>query len=79
VTVRLYLTTNIFWLARCFSKIKKWNRYFSGNQNVIAGVCTFDTISYIYPSVIFSFELQLANLRGTREIYKKERYRVKEC
>ncbi len=79
MTVRLYLTINIFWLASCFSKIKKWNRHFSGNQSVIAGVCIFDTISYIYPSVIFSFELQLANLHSTREIYKIERYRVKEC
>ncbi len=66
----------IFWLASGFSKIKKPNL---GNQTVIAGVCIFDTISYIYPEVIFWFELQLVNLHGTREIYKIERYRVKEC
>ncbi len=70
---------NTFWLASCFSKIKKPNKHCSGNQSVIAGVCIFDMISYIYPQVIFWFELQLVNLRGTREIYKIERYRVKEC
>ncbi len=47
--VRLHLTTNIFWLASCFSKKKKQDRHFSGNQSVIAGVCIFDTIFYIYP------------------------------
>ncbi len=51
---------------------------FPGNQSVIAGVCIFDTISYL-SLVIFWFELQLANLCGTREIYKIERYSVKEC
>ncbi len=40
---------NISWLASCFSKIKKPNKHCSGNQSVIAGVCIFDTISYIYP------------------------------
>ncbi len=39
-------TRNIFWLASCFSKIKKPNLE---NQTVIAGVCIFDTTSYIYP------------------------------
>ncbi len=73
------LTRNISWLASCFSKIKKPNKHCSGNQSVIAGVCIFDTISYIYPKVIFWFELQLVNLCGTRERYKIERYRVKEC
>ncbi len=48
-TVRLYLTTNIFWLASCFSQIKKRNRHFSGNQSVTAGVSIVDTISYFYP------------------------------
>ena len=67
------LMRNISWLASCLSKIEKPNKHCSGNQIVIAGVCIFDMISYIYPSVIFSFELQLANLRGTREIYKIER------
>jgi hypothetical protein len=43
------LTRNISWLARYFSKIKKSNKHCSGNQSVIAGVCIFDTISYIYP------------------------------
>ncbi len=47
-TVRLYyLTTNIFWLVSCFSKIKKWDRHFLGNQSVIASVRIFDTISYL--------------------------------
>ncbi len=73
------LMRNIPWLASCFSKIKKPNKHCSGNQSVIAGVCIFDTISYIYPYAIFWFELQLVNLHGTREIYKIERYRVKEC
>ncbi len=74
------LKRNTFWLASCFSKIKKPNKHCSGNQSVIAGVCIFDMISYnIYPYVIFWFELQLANLCGTREMYKIERYRVKEC
>jgi hypothetical protein len=45
----LDLTRNISWLASCFSKIKKPNKYCSGNQSGIAGVCIFDTISYIYP------------------------------
>ncbi len=34
----LDLTRNIFWLASCFSKIKKPNKHCSGNQRVIAGV-----------------------------------------
>ncbi len=74
----LDLLRNISWLASCFSKIKKPNNHCSGNQSVIAGVCIFDTISHIYPSVIFGFELQLVDLGDTREIYKIERYRVKE-
>ncbi len=73
------LMRNISWLASCFSKIKKPNKHCSGNQSAIAGVRIFDTISYIYPSVIFWFELQLVNIHGTRERYKLERYRVKEC
>ncbi len=44
----LDLMRNISWLASCFSKIKKLNKHFSGNQSVIAGVRIFDTISYIY-------------------------------
>jgi hypothetical protein len=43
------LTRNITWLESCFSKIKKPNMDCSGNQSMIAGVCIFDTISYIYP------------------------------
>ncbi len=43
------LTRSISWLTSCFSKIKKPNKHCSGNQNVIAGVSIFDTISYIYP------------------------------
>ncbi len=45
----LALTRNISWLASCFSKIKKPNKHFSGNQSVIASVCIFIMISYIYP------------------------------
>ncbi len=45
----LDLMRNISWLARCFFKMKKPNKQCSGNQSVIAGVCIFDTISYIYP------------------------------
>ncbi len=45
----LDLTRKISWLMSCFSKIKKPNKHCSGNQTVIAGVCIFDTISYIYP------------------------------
>jgi hypothetical protein len=45
----LDLTRNISWLASCFSKIKKPNKHCSGNQSVIASVCIFDAISYIYP------------------------------
>jgi hypothetical protein len=37
------LTRNIFWLASCFSKIKKPNRHCLGNQSVIAGVRIIDT------------------------------------
>jgi hypothetical protein len=33
------LMRNISWLASCFSKIKKSNNDYSGNQSVIAGVC----------------------------------------
>jgi hypothetical protein len=65
---------NIYWLASCFSKIKKTNCHFLGNQSGIAGVHDFILII-----VIFWYELQLVDLCGTREIYKKERYRVKEC
>ncbi len=75
----LDLAQIISWLASCFSKIKKPIKHCSGNQSVIAGVSIFDTISYIYPYVIFWFELQLVNLCSTRERYKIERYRVKEC
>ncbi len=39
---------NTFWLASCFSKIKKPNKHCSGNQNVIAGVRIFDMISHIH-------------------------------
>ncbi len=45
----LDLMRNITWLANCFSSIKKPNKHCSGNQSVIAGVCMFDTVSYIYP------------------------------
>ncbi len=46
----LDLTRNIFWLASCFSKIKKPNKHCStGNQSVITGVCIIDTISHTYP------------------------------
>jgi hypothetical protein len=45
----LDLTRNNFCLASCFSKIKKPNKYCSGNQSVIASVRIFDTISHIYP------------------------------
>jgi hypothetical protein len=46
----LDLMRNISWLASCSSKIKKSNKHCStGNQSVIAGVCIFDTISYVYP------------------------------
>ena len=67
-------TRNMFWLASCFSKIKKPNSHFLGNQSGIAGVHNFTFII-----VIFWYELQLVDLCGTREIYKIERYRVKEC
>jgi hypothetical protein len=43
----LDFTRNIFWLASCFSKIKKPNRHCSGNQSVIACVRIFDMISYL--------------------------------
>ncbi len=33
------LMRNISWLASCFSKIKKPNKHYSGNQSVIAGDC----------------------------------------
>ncbi len=58
----------------CFSKIKKTNSPFLGNQSRIAGVHNF-----VFIIVIFWFELQLVDLCSTREIYKIERYRVKEC
>ena len=45
----LDLMRNIAWLVICFSKINKPNKHCSGNQSVIASVCIFDTISYIYP------------------------------
>ncbi len=65
---------NIYWLASCFSKIKKPKSHFLGNQNGIAGVHDFTFII-----AIFWYELQLVDLCGTREINKIERYRVKEC
>ncbi len=69
----LDLTRIISWLASCFSKIKKPNKHCSGNQSVIAGVCISDTISHIYCQVIFWFELQLVDLRGTREIQNRKK------
>jgi hypothetical protein len=50
------------------------NSHFLENQSGIAGVHDF-----IFIIVIFWHELQLVDLCGTREIYKIERYRVKEC
>jgi hypothetical protein len=41
----LDLRRNTFWLASCFSKIKKPNKHCSRNQTVIANVCIFDTIA----------------------------------
>ncbi len=38
------LMRNTFWLASCFSKIKKPNKHCSRNQSAIAGVRNFDTI-----------------------------------
>jgi hypothetical protein len=55
-------------------KIKEPNSHFLGNQSGIAGVHDF-----IFIIVIFWYELQLVDLCGTRETYKIERYRVKEC
>ena len=37
------LTRNMFWLASCFSQIKKPNRHCLGNQSVIPCVCIIDT------------------------------------
>jgi hypothetical protein len=39
----LDLTRNIHWLKSCFSKIKKPNSHFLGNQSGIVGVRIFDT------------------------------------
>ncbi len=38
-------TRNMFWLASCFSKIKKPNCHFLGNQSGIAGVHDFIFLS----------------------------------
>jgi hypothetical protein len=75
------LMRNTSWLASCFSKVKKPNKHCSGNQSVIAGVCilTWFHIIILDPWVILWFEFQLVDLRGTRDVYKIERYRVKEC
>jgi hypothetical protein len=35
-------TRNMFWLVNCFSKIKKPNSLFLGNQRGIASFCIFD-------------------------------------
>ncbi len=61
------VSRNFLWI--CVWEIEVWLPVFA----------FFDTISYIYSYVIFWFELQLVDLHGTREIYKIERYRVKEC
>jgi hypothetical protein len=63
----LDFTRNMFWLARCFSKIKKPNSHFLGNQCGIAGVHDFTFII-----VIFRYELQLVDLCGTRDIQSRE-------
>ncbi len=68
----LDFTRNIYWLESCFSKIKKTNSHFLGNQSGIAGVHDFIII------LIFRYKLQLVDLCGTREIYKIKRYRVNE-
>ena len=44
----LDFTINIFWLASCFSKIKKPNSHFLGNQSGIAGVHDFIFIIVIF-------------------------------
>ncbi len=44
----LDFTRNKFWLASCFSKIKKPNSHFLGNQSGIAGVHDFTFIIVIF-------------------------------
>ncbi len=41
-------TRNMFWLASCFSKIKKPNSHFLGNQRGIAAVQDFIFIIVIF-------------------------------
>ncbi len=41
--VRIIDSTAASMRASCFSKIKKPDRHYLGNQSVIAGVCIIDT------------------------------------
>jgi hypothetical protein len=43
----LDLMRNIHWLKSCFSKIKKPNNHFLGNQSGIVGVRIFDTTKFL--------------------------------
>ncbi len=44
----LDFTRNMFWLTSCFSKIKKPNSHFLGNQSGIVGVHYFTFIIVIF-------------------------------
>ncbi len=66
------LTRKIFWLESCFSIIKKLNRHFSGIQNVIAGVCIIDTISYLSLSNIMIWTSTYGSARYKRNIQNRK-------
>ncbi len=70
--------TNISWLASCLSKMKKLNKNVQEIKVWLPVFVFWHNFTYLSLSNIL-IELQLVDLRGTREIYKIERYSVKEC
>ncbi len=75
--VRFYEKHNLASNVFLFNKETQVDIFFeSVFGSVIAGVHIFDTIAASLGDILI---LQLVGLCGTREIYKIERYRVKEC
>jgi hypothetical protein len=75
----LEIMRNTFWLASCFSKIKKPNKHCSGNQSVIAGVRILTQFPMFIPKKYSDLNFNLWISVVQEKIYKIERYRVREC
>ncbi len=65
----LDLMRNIFWLASCFSKIKKPNKHCLRNQSVISGVCI---LTYLSLSNILIWTSTYGSARYERNIQNRK-------